>query len=214
MIKPILTEYQRSKSDNQPDHYFYSTPRYVNHLDENFRSVLTQKYREILKENTIILDLMSSWVSHLPRDMKFQSVIGHGLNKDELNSNKLLNRSWTQDLNINQTLPLEDLSIDAVLIVAGWQYLQFPEFIAEEVYRVVKQGGIFMISFSNRAFWSKAPNIWSESNMVQRSEYITSILEQIGWNIKEKVLIEYDTSKFLNLFQKENDPFASVIAVK
>lgn len=209
-----LSNLDREKIDLADDQIFYSNPRYVHHLSLSFRDRLTNLYSKYLFAHHVILDLMSSWVSHLPRDMKFQSVIGHGLNKDELNSNKLLNRSWTQDLNINQTLPLEDLSIDAVLIVAGWQYLQFPEFIAEEVYRVVKQGGIFMISFSNRAFWSKAPNIWSESNMVQRSEYITSILEQIGWNIKEKVLIEYDTSKFLNLFQKENDPFASVIAVK
>ena len=84
----VLNSYQRKKLDENNDEYFYNDPKFVYHLDANFRKYLTQVYKEELKENTSILDLMSSWDSYLPSEKKYHKVIGHGLNKDELEKNK------------------------------------------------------------------------------------------------------------------------------
>ena len=63
---------------------FYSEPRFVHHLDAGFRARLTQLYRDRIPPCADVLDLMSSWVSHLPEDIRYDQVIGHGLNDEEL----------------------------------------------------------------------------------------------------------------------------------
>ncbi len=130
MCKLILNQYDRSKADEADDSIFYLTPRFTYHLDINFRSTLTQLYRSELKASSIVLDLMSSWQSHLPPEIHYDSVIGHGLNEEELKQNLRLDKYWIQDLNRNQDIPLDSNSIDYCLIVAGWQYLQYPEKIS------------------------------------------------------------------------------------
>lgn len=127
MALTFLTDYQRTKQDETDDELFYAEPRFVNHLDQGFRSRLTQLYRDRITSGSVVLDLMSSWVSHLPNDLKYKQVIGHGLNKLELEANKQLDRFWVQNFNRSQKLPLEDDSVDAALLVAAWQYLQYPE---------------------------------------------------------------------------------------
>ena len=124
MVKKILNDYQRVKEDSADDSIFYAQPRLVHHLDEGFRSRLTQLYKERIDLESTLLDLMSSWVSHLPEDIKYKRVIGHGMNHIELQSNSRLDSYWVQDLNIKQKLPLDDSSIDVCLMVAAWQYLQ------------------------------------------------------------------------------------------
>ena len=84
MTNELLDDYQRSKLDNDDDALFYSQPRFVHHLDEGFRSNLTELYRHYISSDSIVLDLMSSWVSHLPENIKYKRVIGHGLNQIEL----------------------------------------------------------------------------------------------------------------------------------
>ncbi len=106
MPKRILTGLQRSKDDNTDDALFYSQPRFVHHLDYHFRQKLTQVYRELIPSNSVILDLMSSWVSHLPEEVEYQRVIGHGMNLLELQQNNRLDTFWVQNLNINTKLPL------------------------------------------------------------------------------------------------------------
>ena len=214
MVQSILTNYQRTKQDNNDDTFFYSQPRYVHHTDELFRRRLTLFYKSIIPKNAIILDLMSSWVSHLPK-IKYNKVIGHGLNLSELQKNKQLDSYWVQNLNINQSIPLEDESIDFCLIVAGWQYLQYPEKVASEIYRIIKTKGKVIISFSNRAFWNKTPNIWLNSNTEQRIDYIKSIL------IKNKFCIESVTNdskpnsnSLFNYLIPSVDPFNCVVSIK
>ena len=127
---PVLSEAQRRKQDESSDALFYAQPRFVHHLDGAFRARLTGLYSERLEPGSTVLDLMSSWVSHLPDEQTFAEVIGHGLNAEELAANPRLDRHWLQNLNTTQQLPLADNSVDAVLIVAGWQYLQQPEAVA------------------------------------------------------------------------------------
>ena len=100
---------------------------------------------------------MSSWVSHLPEDVSYDKVIGHGLNAEELNANPRLDQHWVQNLNRDQILPVDDASIDATLIVAGWQYLQQPEPIAAELLRITQPRGRVIVAFSNRMFFTEAP---------------------------------------------------------
>ena len=45
---------------------------------------MTQLYRERIPDTAVVLDLMSSWVSHLPPEKKYQRVIGHGMNAAEV----------------------------------------------------------------------------------------------------------------------------------
>ena len=207
-----LSTYDRNKSDISDDEIFYQQPRFVHHLSDSFRNRLTSLYSEYLLNHHIILDLMSSWVSHLPSNISYKKVIGHGMNEAELSSNERLDRFFVQNLNKKQNMPIEDSSVDVGLIVAGWQYLQYPEKVSLELSRVIKSDSLLIISFTNRAFWTKAPNIWTYSSEEKRIEYVTSVLTSNGWRI-EKILNEKTQDKKLfGFYTAESDPFFSVIA--
>ena len=207
-----LSTYDRTKSDNFDDEIFYQQPRFVHHLSDSFRNRLTSLYSEYLLNHHIILDLMSSWVSHLPSNISYKKVIGHGMNEAELSSNERLDKFFVQNLNKKQNMPIEDSSVDVGLIVAGWQYLQYPEKVSLELSRVIKSDSLLIISFTNRAFWTKAPNIWTYSSEEKRIEYVTSVLTSNGWRI-EKILNEKTQDKKLfGFYTSESDPFFSVIA--
>ena len=60
LILEILTYKQRQKPDENDDTEFYSTPKFVYHLDLNFRKNLSELYNKEIKNNSSILDLMSS----------------------------------------------------------------------------------------------------------------------------------------------------------
>ena len=207
-----LSTDDRCKSDFSDDEIFYQQPRFVHHLSDSFRTRLTNLYSEYLLKHYIILDLMSSWVSHLPPNIRYKKVIGHGMNEAELSSNERLDRFFVQNLNKKQNMPIEDSSVDVGLIVAGWQYLQYPEKVSLELSRVIKSDSLLIISFTNRAFWTKAPNIWTYSSEEKRIEYVTSVLTSNGWRI-EKILNEKTQDKKLfGFYSSESDPFFSVIA--
>ena len=207
-----LSSYDRNKSDISDDEIFYQQPRFVHHLSDSFRNRLTSLYSEYLLNHHIILDLMSSWVSHLPSNISYKKVIGHGMNEAELSSNERLDSFFVQNLNKKQNMPIEDSSVDVGLIVAGWQYLQYPEKVSLELSRVIKSDSLLIISFTNRAFWTKAPNIWTYSSEEKRIEYVTSVLTSNGWRI-EKILNEKTQDKKLfGFYSSESDPFFSVIA--
>tara|TARA_B100000700_G_scaffold189477_1_gene208762 strand:+ start:501 stop:1151 length:651 start_codon:yes stop_codon:yes gene_type:complete len=207
-----LSENDRDKLDFSDDRIFYQQPRYVHHLSNPYRERLTQLYSNYLCEHHVILDLMSSWVSHLPSNVKYKRIIGHGMNESELNSNTRLDSFWVQNLNKKQNFPIEDSFFDVGLIVAGWQYLQYPEKVSIELSRVIKNNSLLIISFTNRAFWTKSPNIWCNSTELQRIEYIKSVLSDNNWCV-EKIFNEktYD-NKLFGLYSSESDPFFSVVA--
>ncbi len=212
MVNRVLLDHQRWKQDNSNDEIFYSTPKLVHHLDAGFRDRLTKLYTELIPKNSIILDLMSSWVSHLPKNIKYKKIIGHGLNEVELKSNPRLDSYWVQNLNINQSLLLDQSCIDICTIVAGWQYLQEPEAIACELKRIIKPGGLLIISFSNRAFWHKAPSIWIDSTSEQRLNYISAILVSQGWPPPDTIKEETISKNIFNILKTPGDPFYSIVA--
>jgi SAM-dependent methyltransferase len=207
-----LSTYDRTKSDICDDEIFYQQPRFVHHLSDSFRNRLTSLYSEYLLNHHIILDLMSSWVSHLPSNISYKKVIGHGMNEAELSSNERLDMFFVQNLNKKQNMPIEDSSVDVGLIVAGWQYLQYPEKVSLELSRVIKSDSLLIISFTNRAFWTKAPNIWTYSSEEKRIEYVTSVLTSNGWRIEKIFNEKTQDKKLFGFYSSESDPFFSVIA--
>ena len=202
----------RQKIDISDDEIFYQQPRYVHHLSHSFRTRLTNLYSEYLLKHHVILDLMSSWVSHLPSNISYKKVIGHGMNQSELSANKRLDMFWVQNLNKKQNMPFEDSSIDIGLIVAGWQYLQYPEKVSSELSRIIKSNSLLIISFTNRAFWSKAPYIWTYSSEDKRIEYVNSVLTDNGWLIEKIFKEKTEEKRLYGIYSVESDPFFSVIA--
>ena len=207
-----LSDTDRSKIDNSDDQIFYQTPRYVNHLSHSFRKRLTNLYKDLLLDHYTILDLMSSWVSHLPKNIRYKNVLAHGMNEDELKANNRIDKYWIQNLNKIQTLPIEDSTVDAGLIVAGWQYLQYPEKVSIELSRIIKSDSLLIVSFSNRAFWSKSPYIWTNSSDEERINYVKSVLKSNGWRIEEIFNEKTYESKLFGFYSLESDPFFSVVA--
>jgi len=209
----VLSNYQRKKIDESNDEDFYSDPKFVYHLDANFRNYLSSVYKNEIKNNSTVLDLMSSWDSYLPSEKIYKKVIGHGLNKDELERNKTLNTFWIQNFNVSQKIPLESETVDFCLMVAAWQYLQYPEKLTKEIVRILNKEGKIIVSFSNRAFWHKAPNIWTSSTEEQRLKYVRKVLIANGFQ-EPKVIKKFNNQSFSLFPFFKNDPFYCLIATK
>ena len=120
---PGLPEAAFDKADPSPDAEFYTFPRFVTHIDDAAIATVTRVYRERLPSDGAVLDLMSSWVSHLPDNVAYAAVVGHGMNEQELAANPRLSRWFVQDLNIEPTLPLNDGTFDGACLCVSVQYL-------------------------------------------------------------------------------------------
>lgn len=218
----LLEGKQRTKLDPSDDTLFYSLPRFVTHVDEGFIDRLTNLYRERLKPNTRILDMMSSWVSHLPEDIEFASVEGHGMNEEELAKNPRFDRYFVQDLNLNPQLPFADKEFDAVLNCVSIQYLQYPDAIFYEIHRILKPGGIAIISFSNRMFYQKAIAAWRDNSESGRVELVKRYFDSVrnasdipGFSQTEIIAHRSNAPTFLQMLgMGGGDPFYAVIAYR
>ncbi len=210
----LLRPNERAKLDDTDDNQFYIDPRFVTHVDSGFIKQLTDLYRRHLKPHSSILDLMSSWVSHLPEEIEFAHVEGHGLNDLELARNPRLNHYFVQNLNTNLKLPLADADFDAVINCVSVQYLQYPEAIFTEIHRILKPGGIAIISFSNRMFYQKAIQAWREASEPQRVELVKSYFQSVpGFTPPETISSSSSAPSFLQWFGSGGgDPFYAVIA--
>jgi SAM-dependent methyltransferase len=213
---PLLNPSQRFKLDPSDDTYFYDVPRFVTHVDDGFIQQLTALYCDRLKANSQILDLMSSWVSHLPEDLSFAHVEGHGMNAEELAKNPRLDHYFVQNLNKNPALPFEAGSFDAVLNTVSVQYLEYPEAVFAEIQRILTPGGIAIISFSNRMFFNKAIQAWRDSGEGDRVKLVESYMSKTpGFRQPEVVQSVSPASQFLAFMGIQGpDPFYAVIAQK
>ena len=179
-----------AKQDPSPDPLFYQQPRFVTHIDDQAIAAVTQLYREILPAGGVILDLMGSWVAHLPPEIDYGEVIGHGMNEQELKANPRYTRYFVQDLNAAPALPLADASIDGAAICVSIQYLQEPVTVLREMRRVLKPGAALAITFSNRCFPTKATAIWLGLPMGQHAGLVSLYLDRAGFAaITPRVLI-------------------------
>jgi SAM-dependent methyltransferase len=126
-----------------------------------------------------VLDLMSSWTSHLP-ELPFAEVTGLGMNREELEVNKRLDRFVVQDLNQVTALPYESGSLDAVICTASIEYLVRPFEVFSDISRILKPGGLVVMTFSNRWFPPKAIRIWKELHEFERMGLVSEYLIQTG----------------------------------
>lgn len=153
-----------ARMDEEDDTVFYSQPRLVYHIDDGAVSALTQYYAENLKDGEDVLDICSSWVSHYPETWKGGNVVGLGMNEYELSENKQLSSFEVKDLNADPTFPFEDASFDKVTCVVSVDYLNKPREVFAEIGRVLRPGGVCLLSMSNRCFPTKAFQIWLQTN--------------------------------------------------
>ena len=212
----LLNSQQRQKLDDGNDREFYSVPRFVTHVDAGFIDRLTDLYRDRLAPNTRIFDMMSSWVSHHPAEMTFEQIEGHGLNEQELAKNNRFDHYFVQNLNQDLQLPLANESFDAVLNTVSVQYLQYPEAIFAEIYRILKPNGIAIFSFSNRMFYHKAIEAWRDQSETNRVELVKGYFQSVsGFSSPEAIVQISKIPDLLRLIGVGGgDPFYAVIAQK
>lgn len=168
------------RDDEVEDAVFYEKPRLVHHIDGQARAHVRELYADILEPNTAVLDLMSSWRSHLPQDVQLSSVIGLGMNDREMAENPGLTGRVIHDLNEEPRLPFENERFDTVVCSVSVEYLTRPFEVFREVARVLKPGGTFVNTFSNRWFPPKAISVWSELTDFERMGLVGEYFMQSG----------------------------------
>ena len=192
------------KLDSDEDESFYAPARLVRHIDDGAIVALSEFYRATLPAGGVLLDLMSSWVSHLPPEIAYAQVIGHGMNAEELAANPRLSRWFVQNLNRDPGLRLTDRSIDAAMICVSIQYLQQPLAVLREVARVLRPGAPLVISFSNRCFWTKAVAIWRALDDAGHAALVEHYLRHAGFAaIETHLLAEW--------VEDQSDPMTAVV---
>ena len=179
---PGLPDAAFDKADPSPDAEFYAYPRFVTHIDDDAIAAVTRIYRETLPAGGAVLDLMSSWVSHLPEDVAYASVTGQGMNEEELAANPRLSRWFVHDLNIDPILPLGDSLFDGACLCVSVQYLQRPVDVFRETARVLRPGAPFVVSFSNRCFPTKAVAIWQAFAGPDQQRLVAAYMRAAGFN--------------------------------
>ena len=210
----LLQPAQRTKLDESSDTFFYDAPRFVTHVDDGFIQRLTDLYRDRLTPGSRIFDMMSSWVSHLPDDLALDWVEGHGMNAEELAKNRRLDHYFVQNLNETPKLPLADQSFDAVLNTVSVQYLQQPEEVFGEIYRILKPGGLAIISFSNRMFYQKAIAAWRDGSESNRVSLVKGYFKSVpGFSTPEVITHTPSIPPILQMLgMPGGDPFYAIVA--
>jgi SAM-dependent methyltransferase len=171
--------------DESEDSRFYAFPRFVQHIDDATVAALTAAYRELLRPGSDVLDLMSSWVSHLPPDVAFGRVAGLGLNAEELAANPRLTDRVVSDLNASAALPWPDGSFDALLCAVSVQYLTRPVAVFAEGLRVLRPGGRALVALSHRCFPTKAVRAFHVIAPAERGRLVSEYLAQAGFAAPE-----------------------------
>lgn len=193
-----------ARIDEAPDAEFYGQPRFVTHIDDATIGALTRCYAELLRPGSAVLDLMSSWVSHLPA-LDFPRVSGLGMNAEELRANPALDDWRVHDLNREPELPYPDASFDAVLCAVSIQYLVRPVEVFASVRRVLRPGGPLVVATSHRLFPTKAIRAWQVLPPERRLALIGRYFERAGG---------YGKPVFLDRSPPDADPLWIALAAR
>ena len=193
-----------AKLDTEEDEVFYEPARLVCHIDDGAIAALTEFYRQTLPAGGVLLDLMSSWVSHLPPEIEYAEIIGHGMNAEELAANPRLSRWFMQNFNRDPILPLADDSIDAAMMCVSIQYLEHPVEVLREVARVLRPAGPVVVSFSNRCFWTKAVAVWRALDDDGHARLVEQYLRHAGFT-------NVETHRLAEWVEDVSDPMIAVV---
>ena len=157
-----------TRKDESNDSDFYANPRMVDHLDSRALQTVRDLNGSVIREGMDVLDLMTGHRTHLPEGLKPASVTGLGLNAQELEANPSLTERVVHNLNLDPTLPFADGRFHVVVCNVSVEYLTQPFEVFEEAARVLRPGGVFMVTFSNRWFEDKAVHIWTRIHEFER----------------------------------------------
>ncbi len=188
--------------DETADENFYDFPRFVTHIDTGAIRFVSELYREFFPANGAILDLMSSWVSHLPEDVEYARVAAAGMNAAELAANPRLSEYVVQNLNVNRILPFGSEEFDGAAICVSVQYLIEPAVVFREIGRVLKSGAPLVVTFSNRCFPTKAVSVWNALDDDGHVELVRGYFEQSGG---------FDEIEIRRREPRGNDPLFGVV---
>lgn len=192
-----------NRLDETADEVFYKIPRFVTHIDNGAINAVTELYRKRLPANSIVLDLMSSWVSHYPEDMDFKRIVGLGMNARELARNKQLDEWLVHDLNQQAELPFKENEYDACTICVSIDYLIKPVMVLKEIGRVLKKNAPLIITYSNRVFEEKVTKAWLSLSEHDRKYLIRTYLLASG---------VFADIEFIDCSPATGDPLYAIIA--
>jgi SAM-dependent methyltransferase len=179
MDHPFTPEMFR-RMDDSDDALFYAFPRKVVHIDEPAIAAAGQFLAATFTPHGVLLDLMSSWRSHLPPGFVKQRLVGLGLNAEEMADNPDLDEYVVHDLNADPRLPFAEDFFDGAVVTVSIQYLTRPLEVFAEMRRVLKPGGPFIVFFSNRMFPTKAVRIWQVLRDERRAELVRAYFRYAG----------------------------------
>ena len=191
--------------DEASDGEFYREARFVTHIDDATIAALTALYRELIPAGAAVLDLMSSWVSHLPPDVAYRRVSGLGMNEEELAGNPRLDDHLVHDLNRDPELPYGDSEFDFVTNAVSVQYLTRPVEVFSSVSRVVKPGGTFAVAISHRMFPTKAVAAWQALNNEDRIKLVAAYFDRSGG---------WDDPQLIDRSPADADPLWVILATR
>src|SRR3954447_15582370 len=166
-----------ARSDPTDDERFYSFPRFVTHIDDGAIQAVGALYEELGLTGDV-LDLCASWVSHFVDPPR--SLVALGMNADELAANPHATSWLVHDLNAHPELPFEDAAFDAATCCVSVDYLIRPVEVFASVARVLRPGGVFVCTFSNRLFPTKAIAGWLATNDAGHVAIVEEYFRQAG----------------------------------
>jgi SAM-dependent methyltransferase len=162
------------RGDDTNDAAFYSMPRFVTHIDDGAIAMVGELYEELGIAGDV-LDLMSSWVSHFRAAPERLTVLG--MNRDELAANPQAAAWVAHDLNADPVLPFDANTFDHAVCCVSVDYLTRPVEVFADVARVVRPGGFFVCTFSNRLFPTKAIRGWLGTDDRTHMEIVAAYFE-------------------------------------
>ena len=179
MPDPMRPDFFR-RVDESDDELFYTSPRLVVHIDDGAIAAVSEIYAQFLPTGGAVLDLMSSWRSHIPESVKAPRIVGLGLNRSEMENNPALTEIVVHNVNRNPRLPFPDANfrwrrddgIDSVPGAAGQAFA--------DVARVLKAHAPFIVTFSNRMFPTKAVAVWQGATDQQRLGIVSRYFAESG----------------------------------
>jgi SAM-dependent methyltransferase len=169
-----------ARQDESADTLFYTEPRLVVHIDEYAIAAARAVYLDLLPKGGAILDLMSSWKSHMPPELDWTRLSGLGMNETELRENDQLTDYVVHDLNTDPRMPYADGEFDGAVVTVSVQYMTKPVEIFRDVGRVLKPGAPFVVTYSNRLFPTKAVRIWTALDERERASLIAAYFKYAG----------------------------------